>query len=134
MPRPPRRDRAAVFGGADGEGVEDVAAQSPAVGVADMGDPALDGGIQLGKADFARMIGREPRPQPAVGVAHLARLDQAMVGWTMKPSQGMPSSMGSTCARLAWMTRRSPASRAMIAAFHDHNCRLLSAKSAKSST
>ena len=78
MPRLPRRDRAPVFGGADDETVEDVAAQSPAVGVGDMGDPALDAGIQLGEADFAGMIRGEPRPQPAIGAAHLARLDQAM--------------------------------------------------------
>jgi hypothetical protein len=38
-----------------------MAAQPPAVGVTDMGDPALDAGIQLSKADLARMIGREPR-------------------------------------------------------------------------
>jgi len=34
----------------------------PAVGVTDMGDPALDAGVQLGEVDFARKIGREPRP------------------------------------------------------------------------
>jgi hypothetical protein len=55
-----------------------MAAQPPAVGVTDMGDPALDAGVQLGEADFARMIGREPRPQPAMGAAHLASLDQPM--------------------------------------------------------
>jgi hypothetical protein len=55
-----------------------MAAQPPAVGVTDMGDPALDAGVQLGEADFARMIGRSPRPEPAMGAAHLARLDQAM--------------------------------------------------------
>jgi hypothetical protein len=45
MPRLPRRNRAPVFGGADDETVEDVAAQSPAVGMGDMGDPALDAGV-----------------------------------------------------------------------------------------
>jgi formylglycine-generating enzyme required for sulfatase activity len=45
MPRLPRRDRALVFAGADDEAVEDVAAQSPAVGVGDIGDPALDAGV-----------------------------------------------------------------------------------------
>ena len=45
MPRLPRRDRAPMFGGADDETVEDVAAQPPAVGVGDMGDPALDAGV-----------------------------------------------------------------------------------------
>ena len=60
MPRLPRRDRAPMFSGADDETVEDMAAQPPAVGLTDMGDPALDAGIQLGEADFARMIGREP--------------------------------------------------------------------------
>jgi hypothetical protein len=39
-----------------------MAAQPPAVGVTDMGDPALDAGVQLGEADFSRMIGREPCP------------------------------------------------------------------------
>jgi hypothetical protein len=34
MPRLPRRDRAPVLSGADEETVEDVAAQSPAVGMA----------------------------------------------------------------------------------------------------
>jgi hypothetical protein len=62
MPRLPRRDRAPMFGGADDETVEHMAAQPPAIGVTDMGDPALDAGVQLGEADFARMIGREPRP------------------------------------------------------------------------
>jgi hypothetical protein len=41
MPRLPRHNHAPVFGGADDETVEDVAAQSPAVGMGDMGDPAL---------------------------------------------------------------------------------------------
>jgi hypothetical protein len=34
-----------MFSGADDETVEYVAAQSPAVGVADMGDPAPDAGV-----------------------------------------------------------------------------------------
>lgn len=50
--------------------------QSPAVGVADVVDPALDAGLQLSGADLAGMIGGEPHPQPAVGGADLARLDQ----------------------------------------------------------
>jgi hypothetical protein len=33
-----------MFGEADDETVEDVAAQPPAVGMGDMGDPALDAG------------------------------------------------------------------------------------------
>ena len=52
MPRLSRRDRALLFSGADDETVEDVAAQSPAVGMGemgDMGDPALDAGVQLAK-------------------------------------------------------------------------------------
>jgi hypothetical protein len=45
MPCLPSRDRAPVFGGADDDTVEDVPAQSPAVGMGDMGDPALDAGV-----------------------------------------------------------------------------------------
>jgi hypothetical protein len=75
-----RRDRPAVFGGTDRQRVEDVAAQAPAIGVADMGDLALDAGIELGIADFAGVICSQPRAQPPVGGAHLARLDQAVVG------------------------------------------------------
>jgi hypothetical protein len=67
--QPCRLSRAAMGGRADHETVEDMAAQPPAVGVIDMGDPALDAGTQLGEADFARMIGREPRPQPAMDAA-----------------------------------------------------------------
>jgi hypothetical protein len=37
---------------ADDKTVEDVVAQPAAAGVAEMGDPALDAGIQLGEADF----------------------------------------------------------------------------------
>jgi hypothetical protein len=54
MPRLARRNRAPMFGGADDETVKDVAGQSPAVGMGDMGDPALDAGIQLGEADFGQ--------------------------------------------------------------------------------
>lgn len=41
-----------------------------------MVDPTLDAGIQFAGADLAGMIGGEPHPQPAVGGADLARLDQ----------------------------------------------------------
>jgi len=63
MPRLPRPDRAPIFSRTDDETVEGVAAQPPAVGMGDMGDPALDAGVQLGEADFAGMIGGKPRPQ-----------------------------------------------------------------------
>jgi hypothetical protein len=89
-----------MFGGADDETIWDVAAQSPAVGVANMGDPALDAGVQLGEADFARMIGGEPRPQRQWTLRTSRTESERLVGNTMKPSQGMPSSTGSTCARL----------------------------------
>ena len=43
-----------------------------------MVDPALDAGIELGEADLAGVIGGQPRPEPAVGRAHLAGLDQSV--------------------------------------------------------
>src|SRR5512132_3420672 len=67
-----------MFGGADGERLKDMAARAPTVGVADVVDPALDAGIEFGIADLAGVIGGELRPQPSVGRAHLARLDEAM--------------------------------------------------------
>ena len=42
-----------MFGGADDERLQHMAAQAPAVGVGDMGDPALNGGVQFGEADLA---------------------------------------------------------------------------------
>lgn len=70
--------------------------QSPAVGVADVVDPALDAGLQLSGADLAGMIGGEPHPQPAVGGADLARLDQPVRRMNDEASQGMPASTGKT--------------------------------------
>jgi hypothetical protein len=55
-----------------------MAAQAPAVGVADVIDPALNAGVELREADRAGVIGGKPRAQPAVSGAHLACLDAAV--------------------------------------------------------
>ncbi|MGZ9159370.1 MAG: hypothetical protein ACXW36_10980, partial [Nitrospira sp.] len=41
------RDRAAVLGRANCERLQDMAAQASAVGVADVGNPALDAGVEF---------------------------------------------------------------------------------------
>ncbi len=56
----PARDCSAVFGGADRQRFENVAAEAPAVGMADVVDPALDAGVQLGEADLARRDRQPP--------------------------------------------------------------------------
>ena len=80
----------AVLGGADDQRLQDVPAQAPAVGVTNVVDPALDAGIELGEADLAGVIGRQPRPQPPVRRAHLARLDQAVGGKDNEAEPGNP--------------------------------------------
>ena len=42
--------------------------------MADMGDPASDGGVEPGEPDFARIVGGQPDPQPPMGVADLERV------------------------------------------------------------
>ncbi len=49
--------RPAVFGGTGRQRVEHVTTQAPAVGVADVVDPAADAGIELGNADQTGVIG-----------------------------------------------------------------------------
>lgn len=58
----PRGDRPTVLGRTDDEGVQHVAAQASAIGMANMVDPALDAAIQFPGADLAGMVGHEPRP------------------------------------------------------------------------
>jgi hypothetical protein len=60
------------------EGLQDVPAQSPAIGVGHVRDPALDRRIQLGERDLARVIGGQPASQPSMRRSHLARLDSAV--------------------------------------------------------
>jgi hypothetical protein len=74
----PGRQRPAMLGGTDRQRFQDPLPQPPAVGMADVGDPAADAGVQLGEADVPRVIGGQPGMQAAVGVAHLACLHQAM--------------------------------------------------------
>ena len=90
--------RAAVFGGTDRQAAKDMAAEAPAVGVADMVDPALDTVIQLSEADLAGVICRQPRTQPPVGGTHLSRLDQAVGGMDDEAEPGIPAPTGSACA------------------------------------
>jgi hypothetical protein len=76
----PGRQRPAVLRRADRERVRHALAKAPTVRIADMGDPAADAGVQLGEADVPSVMGGEPGTQAPVGVAHLARLHQAMAG------------------------------------------------------
>jgi len=56
--------RAAVLGGTDHQRVEHPLAQSPAVGMADVGDPAADAGVDLGEADLPGVVCGQPGAQP----------------------------------------------------------------------
>ena len=57
------------------EGFEDVAAQTPRVGVTHMVDPALHAGVELGEADLAALPRRVAFAEPAARLHDLARLD-----------------------------------------------------------
>lgn len=56
-----------------------VLAQSPGIGMAHMIDPALHAGIEFGKGDRPGPIGFVLLAEAAGGMAHLARLDPAVV-------------------------------------------------------
>ncbi len=57
---------------------EKMAPQAPTVPLANVIDPTLDAGVELGEARLAGMVGGKASTEPAIGIAHLARLDPAM--------------------------------------------------------
>ena len=63
-----------MLGGSDHQRVEHMRAQSPGVGMADVGDPASDRGIQLGVAYRTGVISRQPGTEASMGIAHLSGL------------------------------------------------------------
>ncbi len=88
-----------MLGRADRQRLQHVPAQAPAIGVADVVDPAPDAGIELGKADLAGVIGGQPRPQPPVAERTLRALTRRWVGMDDEAEPRDPASTGSTCAR-----------------------------------
>lgn len=50
----PRRHCPAVFGGTDRQRLQDVAAQAPGVGMANVIDPTLDAGVELDRDHRSR--------------------------------------------------------------------------------
>jgi len=62
----------------ENEGAEDMCAQTPGIGVADMVDPALDAGVELGETELAALPGGVAPIQPARCRNDLARLDPAV--------------------------------------------------------
>ena len=54
--------------------------QAPGIAVAGVGDPTLNRGVEFAEADFSRLIGLPAPAQAAVGLAHFASLQAAVVG------------------------------------------------------
>ena len=108
--------------------------QAPGIGVADVVHPAFDAGIEFAEADPPGEVRVEPLAEVRRRRPPLRAFTRRWVGWTTKPSHGMPQRVGSTCAGASWIVRRNRASRSTIARFHAHSSRLLSLNSAKSST
>ena len=67
---------------------EYVPAKAPGVAIADMVDPALNGGIEFGEAYFAGAVSPPAFLQPSTEMMRLARLQKPMGGIDDKPQPG----------------------------------------------
>lgn len=112
---------------------QDMLAQAPAIGVAHMVDSALHTGIEGGKTDRASTVRLPVLLQPALKMLHVASFDLAVVGVDEKAEPG-DAMLHRRDLRLGMDGEPERGRRSLSACLQCHSSRLLSLKSAMSST